>query len=623
LPRFRGLHPPRVHWAVDQSSKHCHSEGRRWRPEVSIFGSRTPEACSRIYDSPYMTGLDDATTLRTLAILATSAGLTIVLGLLAFLIPRCGENIFRRAEQALSRFAKRKVLALAVLSLSVMAIRLLALSLLPVPVPGIHDEFSYLLMADTFAHGRLANPPHPMWVSFEAFHTNWFPTYSSMYPPAQGFALAFGQLLGHPWIGVLLSDAAMCAAILWMLQAWMPVRWAFLGAALVALKFGTASYWMNSYWGGAVAATGGALVLGALARIVRRAAPRDAVLLGLGIAILANSRPYEGLLFCAPPAAWFLWWVAGKTQATDPLRARLLKIVAPLGIVLTLTAAFMGYYNWRLTGNALLFPHTLNMRTYHTAPVFLWGHTKPELSYRNQQFEDFYNGWERDNYHTNRSDALRVSWEKLFRCGTVYFWTALLFLLPTLPFLFRDPKMLLLWFTVALVAAGVLVVIWSNPHYAAPLTCAIYALIVQGMRHLRLMRISARPVGLALSRAIVLVLVLETGINVFRGVCDPLLWPCEGDPSRAAIAEKLEHAPGKHLVVVRYTEDHNIHDDWVYNGANIDTAKVLWARELSPEQNSKLFAYFKDRQIWLATPDTDNTYLEYYTPPGSKPESDP
>jgi hypothetical protein len=564
-----------------------------------------------------MTGLDDATTLRTLHILATSFRIAMALGLFVLLFPRAGQSMFDRIERAFADFSERKSLAIIAVFLSVIAVRVLALPLLHIPVPGIHDEFSYLLMSDTFAHGRLANPTHPMWVSFETFHVNWFPTYSSMYPPAQGFALAIGQLLGNPWFGVLVSDAAMCAVILWMLQAWLPARWALLGGTIVALKLGIASYWMNSYWGGAMAAIGGALVLGSLARIVKRARVRDAVLLGLGIAILANSRPYEGFLFCVPVAVWFFWWLSGRTKSKDTLPVRLGRVVAPLTIVVVLTAAWMGYYNYRLTGDALLMPHVLNTRTYHTAPLFLWEYPKPEMHYRNQQFEDFYNGWERENYHNNRADLIRVSWEKLFRGGITYFWPGLLLALPALPFVLRDRKMRLPWVTVTIGIVGVFVVIWSAAHYAAPITCTIYLLAVQAIRHVRTMRMAARPVGRALSRAIVLALILDAGLNVARGVCDPLLWPCEGDPSRTAIAEKLNHTPGKHLIVVRYSEDHNIHDDWVYNGAEIDNAKVLWARELDAEQNAKLLAYFKDRKVWLVTPDTDNTYLEPYTPPGS------
>ena len=564
----------------------------------------------------------DESTLLTLHIVIISATLTVIFGLLALLFPQTGKNFFHRFEQNLSCFAERKIAIILVLFFAVIALRLLVLPLLPVPVPGIHDEFSYLLMADTFAHGRLANPPHPMWISFETFHVNWFPKYASMYPPAQGFVLAFGQILGHPWIGVMLSDAAMCAAILWMLQGWFPARWALLGGVLVALKFGIASNWINSYWGGAAAALGGALVLGALPRIAKRAKVRDAILLGLGVAILANSRPYEGFLFCIPAGLWFSWWLIGKTKARPPLRVRLQNVFAPLAVVVVLSAVFMGYYNWRLTGNPLLLPHVLNTRTYHTTGLFLWDHKKPEMHYRNQQFEDFYNDWERSNYNNTWADLGRVSAEKLGRFAMTYFWVGELLLLPALPFLFRDRKMRLLIATFMLVTMGLFAVIWSNAHYAAPLTCVIFALTVQTIRHLRTMRIGVRPVGLALSRGVVLLLALDTALYVSFRMCGPLPWTCQGDPSRAVIAEKLQHSLGKHLIMVRYEKDnHNIHDEWVYNGAEIDNAKVLWARELDAQQNANLFAYFKDRKIWLVTPDGDNTYLEAYTPPGTERDS--
>jgi hypothetical protein len=537
--------------------------------------------------------------------------------LYALLRPRVFASACGAVERPLSNLAKRRALVVCLLFFGVLAGRLLILPFLPVPVPGIHDEFSYLLMADTFAHGRLTNPPHPLWMSFETFHVNFLPTYSSMYLPAQGFVLAIGQWLGHPWIGVLLSVSAMCAAILWMLQAWLPARWALLGASLVAMKFGLAGYWMNSYWGGAVAAAGGALALGALARLVRRACVRDTLLLGLGLAILANSRPYEGFVFCIPVALAFFWWLAGKTHSRIEIAQRIRSALLPMLAVLALTISFMGYYNWRLTGNPLLFPHTLNVRLYNSAPVFVWDTLQPSRVYNNQQFEDFYTGWAREEYQRNWSDFVKVSSEKIDRYHPVFFWTGALLVLPGLPFAFRDRRMRLLAIVFLFGLFAVFSVAWSNAHYAAPLTCVLYALIVQAIRHLRTVRLAGRPVGLALSWVVVLLLAADTARAVVDRECDPQQWTCWGDPSRLALQKKMEEMPGKHLIVVRYVKDHNVHDEWVYNGADIDGAKVLWARELSPEQNARLFAYFKDRQIWLVTPDIDNTSLQPYSLPDS------
>ncbi len=560
-----------------------------------------------------MTAFLDIMPVRVPLALPTTLRIALSFSLLAMFIPRLTIRIFQAVESFFFRLAERKTLAVLALFFMVIGVRLAVLPQLPVPVPGIHDEYSYLLLGDTLTHARLANPPHPMWMSFETFHVNWFPTYSSKYPPGQGSVLALGQLLGHPWIGVLLSVAAMCAAILWMLQAWLPARWAFLGGVLVALKFGITSYWINSYWGGAFAAAGGALVLGAMPRIVRHARTRDALLLGLGIAVLANTRPYEGLLFCIPVAGWFFWWLAGKTKSPETLRTRMVRVFTPLVVVLVLTVGFMAYYNRRLTGNAFLFPHTLNSRTYRSMGLFLWDHPKEPIQYHNEQFEDFYNGWEREDYQNTWQDVWKVSAEKVTRSGSTYFWWGALLLLPGLPFVFFDRRMRVPILIFLLGTAGFLALIWSMPHYAATLTCVIFLLLVQAMRHLRTIRLGGRPLGLALSWAVIFLLATDVGYKVQRHVCDHLEWTCQGDPSRAAIGRKLSNTPGKHLIMVRYGEDHNLHDEWVYNGAEIDTAKVLWARELEPTQNAKLFAYFKDRQIWLVEPDTDNTELIRYS----------
>src|ERR1035438_9730112 len=203
------------------------------------------------------------------SLLLLEGSLTVIFIAAAFAWPRLANTWFARIERPLGRLARKQGLAVATVGFSTLLLRLAILPLFPVPLPFTPDDFSNLLASETFAHGRLSNPTPVMWTHFETIHVDMKPTYMSMYFPGEGLVLAAGNILfGKPWIGILCTGALMCAAVCWMLQAWLPPTWALLGGALAMLRLGLFSYWVNTYTGAAIiSGLGGALVLGALPRL--------------------------------------------------------------------------------------------------------------------------------------------------------------------------------------------------------------------------------------------------------------------------------------------------------------------------------------------------------------------
>lgn len=560
--------------------------------------------------------------------LAIETCLTILCCAVAYVRPQLGDSQFSRLEIGLNSLARRRVLAVVIVGIFALGLRALVLPILPIPAPETHDEFSYLLLSDTLAHGRLANPTHPMWVHFETFHVNWHPTYSSMYYPGQALVLAFGQVvLGHPFWGVWLSGGLMCAAICWALQGWLPPVWAFLGGLLAVVRIGTFSDWVDSYWGGAVAALGGALVFGALPRIKSQCRARDALTMGAGMSLLAITRPYEGLFFCIPITAALCAW-AIRADA-PPFKIVLNRVVAPALSVLIPVVAALGYYFWRVTGSPFMIPYQVNMRTYGLV-YFPWSKIQT-VQYQHLLMQKFYRGGAvLGTFYFARQHPLELQFLKalvvwLFYFGPILSMPIIVWLLTRSHRHFRKSFLPDTRFVVILCLftglSLMLTIYIGHPQYAAPLTAAFYALILMSLRDLWHWQTHG-PSGRFLVRSVPLVCFI---LFVARGVAPALhlepkpswvrTW-CSRDMQnleRVRILNELEHLPGNHLVIVRYQRYHDfILDEWVFNNADIDGSKVVWARDMGEEKNRELLRYFSTRHVWLVEPDFKPVALTPY-----------
>jgi hypothetical protein len=335
-----------------------------------------------------------------------------------------------------------------------------------------------------------------------------------------------------------------------------------------------------------------------------------------GIVIVTLSRPFEGLLLCLPVLLVIgcrAFSQRGRTGREAIIRRTALPVALAIG-----AASWLGYYDYRAFGNPLTLPYTVGRATYATAPYFIWQKARPEPKYRHEVMREYYRDTESNIAERSHSISGYLYMKVILAVGSVLFFGSVA-LLPPLIMVRRvimDKRVRFLALCVLVLMAGMALQIFLLPHYLAPFTAAFYAVGLQAARHLRQWQFEGKPTGLALVRWIVAISVIMAGLRLFAGPLHLALpeypaaawnftWygPDHFGTERVRVEESLRRLPGNQLAIVRYSSRHNPFNEWVYNSAEIDTSKIIWAREMGVADNLELIRYYRDRRVWLVEPD--------------------
>lgn len=522
-----------------------------------------------------------------------------------------------RWSEMADTLARRPGWCMLALALVPIGLRLMLVWRFTIPAPGVSDDFSYLLAADTLRHFRLANPTHPLYQFFETFFVLQQPTYSSIFPLGQPFFLAVGQMLtGNAWFGVALTSGALAALSYWMLRGWTSSSWALLGGLLAGIEFGPLNQWMNSFWGGAVSACAGCLVFGALPRLADHARRRDGWLLGLGLALQMLTRPFEFVLLLASAAVFFLF--------ARPRRAAVFAVFpvcAALGITLL--------HNQAVTKSWTTLPYALSRFQYGVPTTFtVQANPVPHRALTREQQLDYEIQSAVHGPGTDSPATYVARWLSRIRFYRFFLFAPLYLALPFALLNLRSIRFAWAAGTVLLFSLGTNFYPYFYSHYIAAITGVLLLLAVAGLERLSGITVRGQPAG---KQAAALILALAGahflfwyGLHQFaydrmlRAAIPYETWDAIniGDPQgRLAIADQLARAPGKQLVFVRYSPLHEF-EEWVHNGADIDDSRMIWARDLGMDEDAKLIAYYHDRTVWLLEPDARPPRLSGYTGAG-------
>ncbi len=495
-------------------------------------------------------------------------------------------------------------------------------SIAGVPVPQTHDEFAYLLAADTFLHGRLVNPAPFSPPHFEYFHILIEPVYTAKFPPLQGVFLAIGKVLtGFPIAGVWLAGLLSSLVIYWLQRAFFSLRWSLFGTILwifAPLNL----VWSDSYWGGHLAVIGGALSVGAFFRYLQFESLKYLFVWGVGIFLLLNSRLYEGTVLTGILVSLWVFEMSKSRKLTKGIYQG----GAVFVLIILFNLACIAFYNYTVTQNPLLLPYSLQHSRFHKVPLFVFQkpvEPKAEIPPVIKKLDERWLAELRSDYK-NPLTAVVSTAERI----PIY-----------LVWLTRSPFLLILFLyglvvlakgakkdfgknliiILAIFLAALFLTTFKGDRFLAPIVGIAFVSITLAAKMLYL--------KMVFGKYLILFLPLIVGGGFVFGLFwleskrNPLPVIENNFLSRGQIVNFLSAQGGKHLVFLE-TSEANPADArfYVYNEAEMNAASIIWAHNLSESENEVLIDYHQNRKIWLLKNIDNQAVLIEYESSNRAPE---
>lgn len=512
------------------------------------------------------------------------------------------------------------VIAIILLFSCVWILRIIDLPTYPLPLPAIHDEFANYLGAETFALGRLTNPPHEFSNdSLAEIHVLPEPSRMMKYQPAMAGFMALGiALFGHAHWGVVLLTALAIAASYWSMRGWSGKITSTYIALLLLFMLRVPHYFIDSYWGGAHVILGSFLIIGSYPRIVGKKQYGYIWAYLLGASVLLLSRPYEGLILILSFFICAVFTIWKKFSAEETLKI-LRKTSLPIILIGIITLAFQLYYNKAITGSYTTLPYSLYQEQRDHSPSFFFlpqndNNISEHYAIRSvQEAEDeYYNASRITQIQRFFPEALigltgRYDVQIINRFTTAFIVAMFLSIMVILYNSIKNKKHVVLSLNLITQATGYMLLTWL---FASHYLTIFFALLITIIA----INIAQFYVG-------------ATGKFLYLGIISGFMaififYPptkfVDKYKNQSELRQSIETTLGndkeKHLVLVDQlieAREKILHYSFVHNKPDIDQAKIVWAWYLSPEQNKKLIDYYHDRKVWYIEPYKEKLLIPY------------